>query len=140
MFNGALPSLDPKFYLQLVNLEPMPDADGGAGPALVLVDHDWDRKLLATIQPSAARPQTYTDHYVFIPAKALAESALQLERWLAFLPQASQDIHRTLPLLQPPDFDSTEIETRAANLQRILDEFAGGRFRACADPAGRANA
>ena len=128
MFNGALPSLDPKFYLQLVNLEPMPDADGGAGPALVLVDHDWDRKLLATIQPSAAHPQTYTDHYVFIPAKALAESALQLERWLAFLPQASQDIHRTLPLLQPPDFDPTEIETRAENLQRILDQLPADGF------------
>ena len=128
MFNGALPSLDPNFYLQLVDLEPMPDGDGGAGPALVLVDHDRDRMLLATIQPTTANSQAFTDHYVFIPADALAESALQLERWLAFLPEVSQDINRTLPLLQPPDFNSIEIETRAANLQRILDELPADGF------------
>ena len=128
MFNGALPSLDPKFYLQLVDLEPMPAGDGGAGPALVLLDHDRDRMLLATIQPATGDPQTFTDHYVFIPADALAESALQLERWLAFLPEVSQDINRTLPLLQPPDFNSIEIETRAANLQRILDELPADGF------------
>ena len=128
MFNGALPSLDPKFYLQLVDLEPMPDGAGGGGPALVLVDHDRDRMLLATIQPATEDPHTYTDHYVFIPAEALAESALQLERWLAFLPEVSQDINRTLPLLQPPDFNSIEIETRAANLQRILDDLPADGF------------
>ncbi|MCY3978442.1 MAG: hypothetical protein OXG23_10120 [Chloroflexi bacterium] len=128
MFNGVLPSLDPTFYLQLVDLAPMPDGVGGAGPALVLVDHDRDRMLLATIQPATEDPQTYTDHYVFIPADALAESALQLERWLAFLPEVSPDINRTLPLLQPPDFNSIKIETRAANLQRILDELPADGF------------
>jgi hypothetical protein len=128
MFNGALPSLDPKFYAQLVDLEPMPDGAGGAAPALVLVDHFGDRMLLAIIQPAAEEPQTFTNHYVFIPADALAESALQLEQWLAFLPEASQDIHRTLPLLQPPDFNAIDIETRAANLQRILDALPADGF------------
>ena len=112
MFNGALPSLDPKFYVQLIDLEPMSAGAGNAGPALVLVDYDGVRMLLGTIQPAADNPQTFTDHYVFIPADALAESALQLERWLAFLPEVSQDINRTLPLLQPPDFNSIEIEAR----------------------------
>ena len=128
MFNGALPSLDPKFYVQLVDLEPMPDARGNAGPALVLVNYDGARMLLATIQPAKESTQAFADHYVFIPADALAESAIQLERWLAFLPEVSQDINKTLPLLQPPDFNSIEIETRAENLQRILEELPDDGF------------
>jgi len=128
MFNGALPSLDPKFYAQLVDLEPMPDADGGAGAALVLIDYDGERMLLATAQPSADSPMAYTDYYVFIPTDVLAESALQLERWLAFLPEVSKDINSTLPLLQPPNFISIEIETRFENLQRILDDLPDDSF------------
>ncbi len=128
MFNGALPSLDPQFYAQLVDLEPMPNPDGGAGAALVLIDYDGERMLLAATQPSADNPTAYTAHYVFIPADALAESALQLERWLAFLPDVSQDVNSALPLLQPPDFTSLESETRAENLQRILDDLPDDSF------------
>jgi hypothetical protein len=128
MFNGTPPSMDPKFYAELIDLEPMPEADGNAGPALVLVDYDGARMLLATIQPAGENAQAFTDHYVFIPAEALAESAIQLEQWLAFLPKVSQDINRTLPVLQRPDFNSIEIEARAENLQRILDELPDDSF------------
>lgn len=128
MFNGALPSHDPKFYAQLVDLEPMTDADGGAGAALVLAADDRERMLLATIQPAPERPKAFTEHYVFVPAEALPESALQLEQWLEFLPEVSADIDRTLPLLQPPDFNSIEDETRSANLQRLLEQLPDDSF------------
>lgn len=127
MFNGTLPSLDPRFYAQLVNLEPMPDADGKAS-ALVLVEHDGERMLLAAIQPAADGPIVYTEHYVFMPSEALAESALELERWLAVLPQMSADIDSTLPLLQPPGKTTVDGETRAENLVRLLDKLPDDRF------------
>ncbi len=128
LFNGALPSLDPRFYAQLIDLEPMPDADGKAGAALVLVDHDGGRMLLAAIQPAVDGSSAYTEHYVFMPADTLAESALQFEQWLAVLPQSSADIDRTLPLLQPPATITVDSETRAENLGRILDELPEDRF------------
>ncbi len=128
LFNGALPSHDSKFYTQLVDLEPMTDADGEAGAALVLVNYDQERMLLASIQPAADKPSAFTEHYVFIPADALPESALQLEQWLAFLPEVSADIDRTLPLLQPPSFVSIDIEARATQLQRLLDEGPADSF------------
>lgn len=128
MFNGALPSLDPRFYAQLIDLEPMPDSDGNAGAALVLVDYDGGRMLLAAIQPAANSPTAYTEHYVFLPADTLAESALQLEQWLALLPEFSADIDRTLPLLQPPETITIDSETRADNLRRILDELPDDRI------------
>ncbi|MCY3864376.1 MAG: hypothetical protein OXG68_02955 [Chloroflexi bacterium] len=128
MFNGALPSLDPRFYAQLVDLAPMPDADGKAGAALVLVDYDGERMLLAAIQPAADSPTSHTEHHVFMPADALAESALQLEQWLALLPEYSADIDRTLPLLQPPDTIAIDSDARAENLGRILDELPDDRF------------
>ena len=106
----------------------MPRADGAGAPALALVDYDSELRLLATIQPAEAGSAAFTEHYVFIPAAALAESALQLERWLAFLPEVSRDIDRTLPLLQPPDFSSLALSTRAANLKRILDELPADGF------------
>ena len=71
MFNGTLPSLDPRFYAQLVDLAPMPEADGKAGAALVLVDYDGPRMLLAAIQPTADSPTSFTEHYVFMPAARL---------------------------------------------------------------------
>jgi len=128
MFNGTLPSLDPRFYAQLVDLEPMSDADGKAGAALVLLDYDSARMLLASIQPVADSATSYTEHYVFMPADALAESALQLEPWLALLPESSADIDRTLPLLQPPDTIAIDSETRAEYLLRVLDQLPDDRF------------
>lgn len=128
MFNGALPSHDPKFYAQLVDLAPMKDADGGAGAALALVNYDWERMLLATARREGDSPATFTDHYVFVPVEALAESARQWERWLAFLPEASSDVDSTLPLLQQPQFTPTEIETRSANIQRLLEELPADSF------------
>ena len=128
MFNGTLPSLDPRFYAQLVDLAPMQDADGKAGAALVLVDYDGARMLLAAIQPAADGPMAYTEHYVFMPAGALAESALALERWLGALPRYSADIDSTLPLLQPPAKTTIDGETRAENLGRILDELPDDRL------------
>ena len=104
------------------------DLEGNVCPALVLVDYDGARMLLATIQPSKDSPLAFTDHYVFIPADALSESAIQLERWLAFLPEVSLDLNRTLPLLQPPDFTSIEIETRAEHLGQILEELPDDGF------------
>ena len=128
MFNGALPSHDPKFYAQLIDLAPMKDADGGAGAALALVNYDWERMLLATARPEGDSPATFTDHYVFVPAEALAESARQWERWLAFLPEASTDVNSTLPLLQQPQFTPADIETRSANLRRLLEELPADAF------------
>ena len=128
MFNGALPSHDPKFYAQLIDLAPMKDADGGAGAALALVNYDWERMLLATARPEGDSPATFTDHYVFVPPEALAESARQWERWLAFLPEASTDVNSTLPLLQQPQFTPADIETRSANLRRLLEELPADAF------------
>jgi len=128
MFNGVLPSHDARFYAQLIDLAPMQAADGGAAPALALVTYDGERMLLAASQPAADNPAKLTNHYVFIPAEALAESAAQLEDWLAYLPQASPDINSTLPLLQPPDFQPIDVETRTACLQRILDEIPDENF------------
>lgn len=128
MFNGVLPSHDARFYAQLIDLAPMTAADGGAAPALALVAYDGERLLLAFTQPAEENPATLTDHYVFIPAGALAESAAQLEDWLAYLPQASLDINSTLPLLQPPDFQPIDAETRTACLQRILDDLPDDNF------------
>lgn len=128
MFNGALPSHDPKFYAQLIDLAPMKDADGGAGAALALVNYDWERMLLATARPEGDSPATFTDHYVFVPPEALAESARQWERWLAFLPEASTDVNSTLPLLQQPQFTPADIETRSANVRRLLEELPADAF------------
>ena len=128
LFNGALPSMDPRFYAGLVDLQPMPDAEGNPGPALALLDFDRTRRLLAAIQPADEQAGAFTDHYVFVPAIALAEAANQWQRWLAFLPEASQDVNMTLPQLQPPDFKPLEIETRAENLGRILDELPAEGF------------
>ena len=128
MFNGALPSHDARFYAQLADLEPMPQAEGGAGPALALLDFDGARMLLASIQPAAEGPTDFVEHYVFMPVVTLAESATQLERWRAFLPEASDDLQRTLPLLQAPDFAPIDAQTRAAILQRFLDELPAGGF------------
>ena len=128
LFHGALPSLEPAYYAQMVELEPMVDDQGEAGPALALVDYDAERKLLAALQPSRERGASFTGHYVFVPAAALAESALQIEQWLAMLPEVSQDINVTLPLLQPPDFTPIAGETRAENLQRLLEQFPDDGF------------
>ena len=128
LFHGALPSLEPAFYAQLVELEPMVDCEGKACPALALVDYDEERMLLVTLQPSRDREDSFTDHYVFIPADALVESAVQLERWLAFLPEVSHDINVTLPLLQPPEFTAIERETRADHLEHILDQLPADSF------------
>ena len=128
LFHGALPSLEPAFYAQLVELEPMVDCEGKACPALALVDYDEERMLLVTLQPSRDREDSFTDHYVFIPADALVESAVQLERWLAFLPEVSHDINVTLPLLQPPEFTAIECETRADQLEQILDQLPADSF------------
>ena len=128
MFNGAPPSMDADFYTRLIDLRAMPDEQGKPAPALALVEFDRTRMLLATIQPGADDPQASADHYVFMPAAALPESALQLEQWIAFLPEASQDINQTLPALQPPNVDSISIETRAQNLQRLLDILPDDSF------------
>lgn len=128
MFNGALPSHDPSFYAQLLDLAPMPRAEGDAGAALALTDYDGARLLLASIQPDAADPSAYTEHVVFIPRLLMAEAASQLPPWLAELPEASDDLNRTLPLLQAPDFAPTDIQTRAERLSRLLDELPEARF------------
>ncbi len=128
MFNGALPSRDPKFYAQLADLKPMPAAEGGAGAALVVTDVDAARMLLACIQPTADNPKAYTEHYVFVPAMFMAESALQLAGWLEFLPEVSDDLNRTLPLLPPPDFAPTDATARSTNLQRLLDKLPDDGF------------
>lgn len=128
MFNGAPPSMDPAFYVRLIDLEAMPDENGTPAPALALSEFDGTRLLLATIQPRPGNPQAATDHYVFMPAAALPESALQLEQWFAFLPEASQDVNQTLPALQPPTVDPISVEARARNLQRLLDKLPADSF------------
>ncbi len=128
LFHGALPSLEPAYYAQLIELEPMVDDQGEDCPVLALVDYDSARKLLVALQPSNEPQASYTGHYVFIPAAALAESALQLEEWLAMLPEVSRDINVTLPLLQPPDFTGLDGVTRAAALRRLLDQFPDEGF------------
>ena len=128
LFHGALPSLEPEYYAQMVELEPMIDEQGDDCPSLALVDYDGERKLLAALHPSRERQSSYTGHYVFMPANALAESALQLEGWLAMLPEVSPDINVTLPLLQPPDFTGLDSETRAAHLRQLLDQLPDDGF------------
>ena len=128
LFNGVLPAHHPDYFVQLVELSPMRDAAGEACPALVLVDYDSARMLLAIIQPNGSRPHSFTEHYVFVPIDDLAESADQLERWLAFLPEVSQDINMTLPSLQPPEFTANEIDTRADHLAQVLAELPADSF------------
>ena len=53
MFNGVLPSHDARFFAQLIDLAPMRAADGGAAPALALVNYDGKRMLLAAIAASS---------------------------------------------------------------------------------------
>ncbi len=128
LFHGALPSLEPDYYAQLVELAPMVNDRGEDGPALALVDYDGARKLLVALQPSRERRASFTGHYVFMPAHALAESALQLEEWLAMLPAVSPDINVTLPLLQPPDFTGLDSKARAEGLRRLLDQLPDDSF------------
>ena len=128
LFNGALPSLDPVFYTGLVDLEAMADDNGAGQPSLAVVEYDGPQLLLVTVQPSTHQPGSFNDHYVFIPADALPESASQFESWLALLPEASRDTNVTLPLLQSPAFTANDTGSRAAYLLDILDRFPEDGF------------
>ncbi len=128
LFNGALPALQPEFFVDLVDLAPMRNRDGDACPALVLVDYDGSRCLLASIQPNTDKAGAFIEHFVFIPLDAMAGAASQFEAWLAQLPQASPDVNMTLPLLQPPAFPSVDSGMRAQDLAQLLAALPADGF------------
>ncbi len=128
LFNGALPSLDPAFYTRLYGLEPLIDEDGAGQPGLGLIEFDGPQMLLVVNQPAPDLPGSFTDHYVFIPADSISETADQFEAWLAFLPTASQDLNVTLPMLRAPIFTAVDVETRAAHLVRGLERLPDADF------------
>ena len=115
-FNGALPSLDPAFYIRIIDMAPMTDETGAGQPSLALVEYDGPQLLLVAAQP-ADQAGAFNDHFVFIPVTAVAESALQFEDWLTLLPEATGDVNVTLPSLPPPDFNPNDSQTRARHLQ-----------------------
>ncbi len=127
LFNGALPSLDPAFYIRMVDLAPMTDDHGAAQPTLALVEYDGPLRLLVAAQP-ADHAGPVSDHYVFIPVSAVAETALQFEDWLKLLPQASGDLNVTLPSLSPPEFKPNDGRARARHLQFLHDLAADDGF------------
>ena len=126
-FNGALPSLDPAFYIRIMDMTPMADETGAGQPSLALVEYDGPQLLLVAAQP-ADQAGSFTDHFVFIPVTAVAESAIQFDDWLTLLPEATGDVNVTLPSLPPPDFDPNDSQTRARRLQRLLDLFKAEGF------------
>ena len=128
LFNGALPSLDPQFFTRLIEIEPLIDAAGAGQTGLALIEYDGPQMMLAVNQPALDRPGTFTDHYIFIQAELLAESADQFESWLAYLPRATGDLDLTLPLLREPLFTAIDEATRAANLDRLLGHIPDGDF------------
>ena len=126
-FNGALPSLDPAFYIRIIDMAPMTDETGAGQPSLALVEYDGPQLLLVAAQP-ADQAGEFNDHFVFIPVTAVAESALQFEDWLTLLPEATGDVNVTLPSLPPPEFDPNDSQTRARHLRRLLESFAAEGF------------
>ena len=128
LFNGALPSLDPAFYTRIIGIEPLIDPSGAGQKSLALVEYDGDQLLLVVNQPALNQPDAFTDHYIFIPAQALAEAADQFENWLAFLPKASGDLDLTLPALRDPLFTAIDQSARAANLARLLHRLPNQDF------------
>ncbi len=128
LFNGRLPAHYPDYFVELVDLAPMPDEGGRDRPALFLADYDGERNLLAIIQPNEDRRRAFTEHFVFFPIDGLAESARQIEKWLVFLPQVSHDINMTLPLLQPPAFSPLGLDARSDNLERLFAELPEDSF------------
>lgn len=127
LFNGALPSLDPAFYIRIIDMEPMIDDHGAGQPSLALVEYDGPQRLLVAAQP-ADQAGSFNDHFVFIPVSAVAESALQFEDWLALLPEATGDVNVTLPSLAAPDFEANSSQTRAQHLQVMLDMYSTDGF------------
>lgn len=127
LFNGALPSLDPAFYIRIIDMEPMIDEGGAGQPSLALVEYDGPQLLLVAAQP-ADHKGSFNDHFVFMPVSAVAESALQFEDWLTLLPEATGDVNVTLPSLPPPDFNPNDSQTRARHLQTLLDLYAADGF------------
>ena len=126
-FNGALPSLDPAFYIRIIDMAPMTDETGAGQPALALVEYDGPQLLLVAAQPSD-QAGSFNDHFVFMSVTAAAESALQFEDWLMLLPEATGDVNVTLPSLPSPNFDPTDSQTRARHLRRLLDSFPAEGF------------
>ena len=120
LFNGALPSLDPAFYIRIIDMAPMTDDQGAGQPSLALVEYDGPQYLLVAAQ-AADQAGSFNDHYVFIPVSAVAESAVQFQDWLTLLPEATGDANVTLRSLPPPDFYPTDSQTRARHLQDMLD-------------------
>ena len=127
LFNGALPSLDPGFYIRIIDMEPMADDQGTGQPSLALVEYDGPQLLLVAAQ-AADQAGSFNDHFVFMPISAVAESALQFEDWLALLPEATGDVNVTLPSLPAPAFDANDSKTRAQHLQVMLDLYAADGF------------
>lgn len=127
LFNGALPSLDPAFYIRIINMEPMVDEGGAGQPSLALVEYDGPQFLLVAAQP-ADQTGSFKDHFVFIPVSAVAESAVQFEDWLTLLPEATGDVNVTLPSLPPPAFNPNDSQTRAQHLQYMLDLYSADGF------------
>lgn len=127
LFNGALPSLDPAFYIRIIDMEPMTDESGAGQPSLALVEYDGPQLLLVAAQP-AGPAGSFNDHFVFMPVSAVAESAVQFEDWLTLLPEATGDVNVTLPSLPPPDFNPNDSQTRARHLQYLIDMYSADGF------------
>lgn len=128
LFNGALPSLDPAFYARIIELAPLVNANGAKQTSMALVAYDEGQMLLVVNQPAEDEGRLCTDHHIFIPPYAVAESARQLEPWLDALPKATGDLDVTLPLLHAPMETEIDAAARGQNLKSLLDKASGGDF------------
>lgn len=124
LFNGALPSLEPDYFLQLLEHAPLMPVNGAPDAALAVVEHGDEQMLMV-------RSRGFNDagggssHYVYMPHAVLPLAATELEPWLAQLPQASPDIEMTLPLLPAPVFAPLSLADQAQRLARLLQELPG---------------
>ncbi len=127
-FSGALPSLEPAFYTDFVNLLPMPSAEDSRQPSLAMLAFDKTRMLLVHSQPDSDDAGS-VEHYVFVPHGS-APDASQLQDWLTRLPQAPIDLDMTVMAMSAPEFAAPTAASRSQRLAWLFAELPGGEFEA----------
>ena len=121
-FSGSLPSVDPAFYTDLIQLRPML-ADDAPQPSLALLPFDESRLLLVACQPADTAA---TEHYVLVPQSA-APMANQWHDWLPRLPQPPADHDMTVVAMPAPAAMPPDLASSAVCLETLLDLLPAGK-------------